>query len=107
MFSVNDFYGDFAKISGDYEVVAEFGEVSVDVSGMHEFEVILSEDVPEGAKLIWLANSSSHSDDDYIAEFYDFDGKEIDRVPNERLITISAWLNQGIIYKPALVVKKK
>ena len=91
----------------NYNVVAEFGEVSVDVSGMHEFEVILSEDVPEGAKLIWLANSSKPSEDDYIAEFYDFDGEEIDVVPAERLITVSAWLNEGIIYKPALAVKKK
>ncbi|MBQ7594204.1 MAG: putative Ig domain-containing protein [Synergistaceae bacterium] len=91
----------------DYEVVAELGEVSVDVAGMYEFEFILNDDVPEGAKLIWLANSSKPSEDDEIAEFYDFDGAEIDAVPEERLITVSAWLNSGVIYRPALAVKRK
>ena len=97
----------FSVLSASYDVVAELGEISVDVSGMYDFEVILSDEVQTGAKLIWLANSSKSSDDDFIAEFYDYDGEEIDSVPEDRLITVSAWLNKDAVYRPVIAVKKE
>ena len=81
-------------------------EVSADVSGMHDFSVTLSPDVEAGAKLVWIAGSSEPSEDDQIAEFADSDGKEIEAVPEDRRITVSAWLNAGITYRPAIAVKR-
>ena len=87
------------------EIVSELGTVSVDESGMHEFCVKLSDDVPAGAKLVWMANSDEPSDDDDIAEFYASDGQEIADVPEDRIITVSAWLNTGRVYNPAIAVR--
>lgn len=60
---------------------------------MYDFDVVLGYDVSEGAKLIWLAGSEEPSEDDEIAEFYDDEGAEIEAVPENRNITISAWLS--------------
>ncbi len=91
-------------------VVFVLPEISVDVSGMYDFDAELSNDVPVGAKLIWLANpeDGKSSSDDEIAEFYDGGtGEEISDVPEKRKITVSAWLNKGVIYSPAIAVKTK
>ena len=88
----------------EYVVVAELPEVSVDVAGMYDFSVTLDEKAQAGEKLFWLANSSEPSQDDDIAEFFDEDGKEIKAVPENRKVNISAWLNAGKIYRPAIAV---
>ena len=90
--------------SADYVVVSELDEVSVDVSGMYDFDVVLDEAVETGAKLIWLADSETPSEDDGIAEFYDEDGEEIDSVPESHNITVSAWLNEKTNYSPKIAV---
>ncbi|MBQ7154690.1 MAG: putative Ig domain-containing protein [Synergistaceae bacterium] len=89
----------------DYVIAAELGTVSTDISGMHDFSVTLSGDIPAGAALIWLANSSDPSDDDNIAEFFDEEGREISCVPESRKITVSVWLNEGRVYNPVIAVK--
>ena len=90
---------------GEYTVVAVLPAVSVDVSGMYEFSVTLDENAETDAKLLWIAGSSEPSDDDSIAEFFDEDGKEIDAVPENRKVNVSAWLNAGRIYMPMIAVK--
>ena len=94
-----------ANSDGDI-VVAVLPEISVDVSRMYEFDVALSDDVPEGAELVYLANSDSPSDDDEIVEFYDDEGEPITAVPESRLITISVWLNKNTVYNPAIAIKQ-
>lgn len=89
-----------------YIVVAELGEISRDVAGMYDFEVELPDSVSIGSELIYIANSARPSDDDEIAEFFDDTGKEITTVPESRKITLSVWLNKGVVYSPALAVKK-
>ena len=103
-------HGTIGMFSGEVvsevcEIVSELGTVSVDESGMHEFGVRLRDDVPVGAKLVWMANSDEPSDDDDIAEFYASDGQEIADVPEDRIITVSAWLNTGRVYNPAIAVR--
>ncbi|MBR0247651.1 MAG: putative Ig domain-containing protein [Synergistaceae bacterium] len=93
------------QISGGYVIVAELGTISADESGMYEFGIALSDDVPEGTELIYLANSDEPSDDDEIVEFYDDEGNEISSVPESRKITISIWLNKEVIYSPEIAVK--
>lgn len=95
-----------AFMNEQYIVVAELQEISVDVSGMYDFSATLSSDAEAGAKLLWLANSSEPSDDDDIAEFYDTDGEEIDSVPEDRKISVSVWLNEGVTYKPAIAAER-
>ena len=92
----------------DYIIVAVLPEVSVDVEGQYDFGVELGEYVPEGAKLFWFAfHDGESSEDDEIADFYDENGKEIDSVPESRIITVSPWLNPGIIYRPVIAVEAK
>ena len=90
----------------EYTIAAVLPVVSVDESGMHDFEVALSGDVEPGMKLYWLANSSEPSDDDEIAEFCDSEGAEIDAVPEDRRVNVSAWLNRGVKYAPVIAVKE-
>ena len=90
------------NISGGY--VFPLGEVSCDEAGMYDFALELPEYVREGAELVYVANSESPSDDDEIAEFFDENGNEISAVPESRKITVSIWLNEGIIYKPVIIV---
>ncbi|MBQ7215677.1 MAG: putative Ig domain-containing protein [Synergistaceae bacterium] len=91
---------------GGYTVIAELPEISVDVSGMYDLDAVLDEAAEQGAKIFWLANSSEHSDDDSIAEFFDEAGREIDAVPEKRRVSISVWLNAGRIYRPVIAVKQ-
>ncbi|MBR0167714.1 MAG: hypothetical protein IJQ08_03485, partial [Synergistaceae bacterium] len=85
--------------------VAELGTVSRDEAGMYDFDVTLSDDVPEGAELMYVANSDTPSDDDEIAEFFDSTGNEITAIPKDRKISVSIWLNPHTIYHPAIAVK--
>ena len=100
-----EFYSPSGNLSDGCIIVAELGTISVDESGMYEFGIALSDDVPEGAELVYLANSDEPSDDDEISEFYDDEGNEISAVPESRRITISIWLNKEIVYSPVIAVK--
>ncbi len=101
-----EYYGSTGELPEGFVIAAELGEVSADVSGMYEFDVTLSEEAPVGAKMYWVANSESPSDDDGIAEFFGMDGQEIDAVPENRKVRVSAWLNAGVIYRPVIAVKQ-
>ena len=89
-----------------FVIAAELGEVSVDVSGMYDFDAELNEPVQAGAKMYWIANSEMPSDDDAIAEFFSEDGQEIEAVPESRKVSVSVWLNAGVIYRPVIAVKQ-
>lgn len=91
--------------SAIYIPAFELGIVSVDESGQYDFDIILSDDIPAKSKLIWRANSSSPSSDDEIAEFYDEDGELIERVPDNKSIIVSSWLNKGVIYEPVILIE--
>lgn len=100
-----EYYAANGELPEGFVIAAELGAVSVDVSVMYDFEAELSESAPVGAKMYWLANSESPSDDDAIAEFSGDDGQEIDCVPESRRVSVSAWLNAGVIYRPVIAVK--
>ena len=108
---VNAFVSDNAALSEGYAltegyvVIARLGTVSVDEAGMYDFTVTLSDDVPAGKELLYLAGSSEPSEDDSIAEFIDDTGKEVSTVPENRKVTVSVWLKKGIIYTPSLAVR--
>lgn len=101
-----EYYASTGELPEGFVIAAELGEVSVDVSGMYEFDAALSDEAPVGAKMYWVANSESPSDDDGIAEFFGMDGQEIDAVPESRKVSVSAWLNAGVSYRPVIAVKQ-
>lgn len=94
------------NVDTGYVIVAELGEISCDISGMYDFSVTLSDDADIGAELVYMAGSDVPSDDDDIAEFYDETGEEVTCVPESRRITLSVWMNEGVIYSPVIAVKK-
>ncbi|MBQ7217843.1 MAG: putative Ig domain-containing protein [Synergistaceae bacterium] len=101
-----EYYSSTEELPEGFVIVAELPEVSADESGLRDFAVTLSDDAPAGAKLYWVANSETPSEDDAAAEFSGSDGKEIEAVPEDRKITVSAWLNKGVIYRPVIAVPR-
>lgn len=59
-----------------WKIAARLPEISADIPGMYDFEITLSDDAQTGEELIYIANSSEPSDDDYITEFYDDTGRK-------------------------------
>ncbi len=95
-----------ALLEGEgYIVAALLPRLKAETSGMYDLEATISEDVPVGAKMYWIANASEPSDDNGIAEFYDSDGADIQNVPENRKVSLSVWLNKGVIYEPVIAVK--
>lgn len=95
----------YSRLEDDgYTVIAVLPEIRVEHSGMYDIEAALDDDAQKGAILNWFAfpKDAEDSDDDAIAEFYDMDGAEIEAVPEEREIIVSAWLEEGVIYEPVI-----
>lgn len=99
--------GEMAAISdAGYVIAAVLPEIRAEESGQFDIEnVKLYDDIPEGAKLIWFAFPDRVTTDEDIAEFYDDTGAEIEVVPASREVSVSAWLNDGIIYRPVIAVE--
>ena len=97
-----------ALIPRDYEVIAVLPEISVDESGLYEFDVKVSDDIEPGRELKYFAFPDSEpSEDDEIVEFYDSDGEEIKTLPEDHELTVDAWFNKERIYEPVIAVKKE
>ena len=93
-------------VPAEYIVMAEIPEISVDVSGMYDFSLVLDGNANAGEKMVWLANCEDPSEDDRIAEFFDETGQEIECVPENRRVNVSVWLNAGRVYRPAVAVRR-
>ena len=105
IYSINETDSGFIAMN-DYVVAAFLPLISVDVDGMYDLEVKLSNNTEAGKKLIWLACAVPSDSDDDIVEFSDVDGKEISVVPENRFINISVWLKKNKIYYPVIAVEK-
>ena len=86
-----------------YVIAAMLGEIEVDEEGMYEFEVALSDDVPDGL-LVWR-ESLDAEDDTENAIFLDEDGEVIQSVPDSGIVTVSVWLEPGKVYEHVIMVK--
>ena len=95
---------ELSKLEG-YIIAAVLPEITVTESNQYDFEIELDEQIQSGRKLFYFAFSDKESDDDEISEFYNISGEEIQNVPDEKIITVSAWLNSGVIYRPVIAVK--
>ena len=93
----------------DYMIACILPDVKVNESGIYEFTVSLDKSVPENSVLIWHSfpnGQVSDSEDDNSAIFFNDDGEEIYNVPEDYYVTVSAWFEAGITYKPVISVKK-
>ena len=91
-----------ATIANNDEIIAAIlPAIEVEEEGMYDFAVSLDVNVPEGGLLVW--HSFPDGEDD--AVFLDEDGEVIERVPESYSVTVSAWLEPGIIYEPIIAVK--
>ncbi len=90
-------------------VIAELPEIKATKSGQYDIDLIieLDESIETGKKLYYFAmpQGVTPSEDDEIIEFYDESGQEIFTVPESHKIKISAWLTEGVIYRPVICVE--
>lgn len=108
--------GELAVIANEDGIIAAvLPEISVNVSGVYTFESVdsfanvkLSSDVPEGYVLVWhpftrnTSGSLVEDSDGETATFYDTDGDITDTVPENHTVNISAYLEAGTKYYPAI-----
>ncbi|MBQ3345715.1 MAG: putative Ig domain-containing protein, partial [Synergistaceae bacterium] len=97
-----------AVIANNDEVIAAvLPALEVEEAGLYEFAVSLDVNVPEGGLLVWHSFPDGEDDegDNDNAVFLDEDGEAIERVPETYSVTVSAWLEPGIIYEPIIAVK--
>ena len=90
-------------------VIAELPEIRATKSGQYDIDLIieLDESIETGKKLYYFAmpQGVTPSEDDEIVEFYDESGQEIFTIPESHKIKISAWLTEGVIYRPVICVE--
>ena len=99
-----------ARVANSDEVIAAvLPAIEVDEEGMYEFTVSLDLNVPEGGLLVWhsFPNGEDDERDHKNAIFLDETNDVIERVPETYSVTVSAWLEPGVIYEPIIAVKIK
>ena len=93
----------YNETAGYYVIAAVLPEIEVDEEGMYEFEVALSDDVPNG-ELVWREFLDAEDSEDAI--FLDDDGEVIREVSESGHVIVSAWLEPGKVYEPVIMVKQ-
>ncbi|MBQ7578374.1 MAG: putative Ig domain-containing protein, partial [Synergistaceae bacterium] len=102
--------GALGLVSNDnFMIAAILPDIQVTESGLYEFTVSLDERVPENSLLVWHSFPNGQEDDSNndSAAFFDENGEEIYNVPENYCVTVSAWLEARIIYKPVISVNLK
>ena len=113
--------GELSILSQANEIIgAVLPSFDITEAGLYRYEsndilagIIISSDVPAGYTLMWhpFANNTSGSlaEDDAeasesYATFYDSDGKEIETVPDNHIVNVSAYFDVGTYY-PVIAAK--
>ncbi|MBQ3399270.1 MAG: putative Ig domain-containing protein [Synergistaceae bacterium] len=93
--------------NADEMIAAVLPAIEVEEEGMYEFTVSLDVNAPEGGLLVWHSFPDGEDDDgdEDKAVFLDETNDVIERVPETYTVTVSAWLEPGIIYEPVIAVK--
>ena len=89
------------------KVIAVLPEISANVEGQQKFDVVLDEDAPEDAKMVYVPfpQNAEETEDDSIADFYGADGEPIEEVPAEKAITAAPWLRADVVYQPVIAAE--
>ena len=99
-----------AVIAGNDEVIAAvLPALEVEEAGLYEFTVSLDVNAPVDGLLVWhsFPNGEDDENDAENAVFLDEEGETVERVPEAYSVTVSAWLEPGIIYEPIIAVRIK
>ena len=99
-----------ARIANSDEVIAAvLPAIEVEEEGMYDFTVSLDLSVPEGGRLVWhsFPDGVDDENDAENAIFLDDEGNTVEVVPETYSVTVSAWLEPGVIYEPVIAVKIK
>ena len=88
-------------------IAAILPALEVEEEGLYDFTVSLDVNVPVNGRLVWHSFPDGENDenDEENAVFLDEEGEVIERVPETYSVTVSAWLEPGIIYEPIIAVK--
>ena len=103
---------ELAQVSNDRSIIAAIlPEITVNVSGVYDFnDIELAENVTTGALLVWnpfardsqVEVSAADVDSTSSVQFFDEDGNEISTVPENHIVSVSAYLEGGKTYAPVL-----
>ncbi|MBQ6418992.1 MAG: hypothetical protein IJJ91_10010, partial [Synergistaceae bacterium] len=99
-----------ARVANADEVIAAvLPAIEVEEAGMYDFTVSLDVNAPVDGLLVWhsFPNGEDDENDAENAVFLDETNEVIERVPETYSVTVSAWLEPGIIYEPIIAVKIK
>ena len=99
-----------ARVANADEVIAAvLPAIEVEEAGMYDFTVSLDVNAPVDGLLVWhsFPNGEDDENDAENAVFLDETNEVIERVPESYSVTLSAWLEPGIIYEPIIAVKIK
>ena len=97
-----------ARIANADEVIAAvLPAIEVEEEGLYDFTVSLDVSVPEGGRLVWhsFPDGADDENDADNAIFLDEEGNTVEVVPESYSVTVSAWLEPGVIYEPVIAVK--
>ena len=87
-------------------IVAVLPAIEVEEANTYEFEVELEPSAREGATLVWHSYPNGEYDPEDVNNAVFLDGDEItETVPASLTVTVSAWLEPGVIYEPIIAVK--
>lgn len=97
-----------ARVTNSGEIiVATLPAFEVNEERLYEFTVELDEAAEEGMTLVWhsFPDGEDDPDDSEKAYFLDGDNEMIEAVPENRTVTVNAWLVPGVVYEPVIAVK--
>lgn len=90
------------SLSNDKSIIAAvLPQIRINKSDAYDFDNIeILSAVPSESVLVW--NAFASGDDNSYAQFFDKDGTEIQKVPAEHVINITAYLEAGETYAPVI-----
>ena len=93
----------------EYSIAAVLPAVTVDESGFYDIAVELYEDITDGELVLFKFPVEDEEPDaqENVTLFFDSEGNEITNAPEDNLVTVSVYLEAGIIYEPVLAIKTR
>ena len=95
-----------ARVANNGEIIAAIlPAIEVEEAQLYEFTVSLDVSVPVGATLVWHSFPDGEEADSEEAFFLNDEDEIIETVPETYSVTVSAWLEPGVVYEPVIAVK--
>ena len=89
----------------EYVTAAVIPAITVSADGRYEFTVSIDSSIPEGAYIEWHSFPYGVEADGEIYTLKDSNGREIIAVPKNHSVTVSAYLEGGVMYEPLITAR--